>query len=147
MTKTTMAVPGALLAAIALLSAAPAQAAAHRVTPGNWLYVTVTTGDARSSHISSRLLTCDPPHGHAHAARACEELAAADGDITRIPPKHTFCPMIYAPVTADAHGEWNGRQVEYSHAFGNACALEGETGAVFALSEQAPDGPTPGLRR
>ncbi|WP_329544938.1 subtilase-type protease inhibitor [Streptomyces sp. NBC_01356] len=136
MTKTTQAVRGGLLAAVALLtvSAAPAQAVPQKAVGGNWLYLTVTTGDARSSDTRGTLLLCDPPQGHAHAAQACEELRAAEGDITRIPVRaDVLCPMIYAPVTASARGEWNGRRTEYTHTFSNTCMMGVETGSVFAL--------------
>ncbi|WP_405883361.1 subtilase-type protease inhibitor [Streptomyces sp. NBC_01136] len=138
MTRNTQAVRGGLLAAVALLTlgAAPARSAPQEPTPGNWLFLTVTSGDAHSSSISGTLLRCDPPQGHPHAAEACAELAAADGDISRIPPKpDVLCAMIYAPVTASARGQWAGRQVEYTHTFSNFCVLGAETGSVFALSD------------
>ncbi|MFI6333598.1 SSI family serine proteinase inhibitor [Streptomyces sp. NPDC050535] len=138
MTKTSQAVRSGLLAAVALLTvgAAPAQAQVmpRHAVPGNWLYVTVTTGDARSSDTRGTLLLCDPPQGHTHAAQACEELRAAEGDIGRIPVRaEVLCPMIYAPVTASARGEWNGRPAEYTHTFSNTCMMGVETGSVFAL--------------
>lgn len=145
MTKTNLALRGALLAAAALLIATPAQAAPRPVTTGNWLYLTVTKGDDRSRDIRGTLLMCNPPHGHSHAVRACAELAAARGDIGRIPHARTFCTMVYAPVTVSARGEWNGRQIGYSHTFANTCDMAAKTGAVFALSDQATDPPTSGL--
>jgi hypothetical protein len=136
MTTTIKAVRNGLLAACALLAAAvPAQAAPHGAIPGNWLYTTVTSGDARSSDTRGTLLLCDPPQGHAHAVRACEELRAADGDIGRIPPKDVFCPMVYAPVTASARGEWGGHPVTYRNTFSNSCVMAAQTGAVFALPD------------
>ncbi|MFD5625085.1 MULTISPECIES: SSI family serine proteinase inhibitor [unclassified Streptomyces] len=140
MTKTSRTVRSALLTTVALLAVAatPAQAQVtpRHVVPGNWLYVTVTTGDARSSDTRGTLLLCDPPQGHTHAARACAELRAAEGDITRIPVRaDVLCPMIYAPVTASAHGEWNGRPTEYTHTFSNTCLMGVETGSVFALAD------------
>ncbi|WP_392973172.1 SSI family serine proteinase inhibitor [Streptomyces sp. LN245] len=81
------------------------------------------------------MLLCDPPQGHAHAAKACRELAAAGGDIGRIPGRAgAMCPMLYAPVTASAYGAWDGRRVDYTHAFSNSCVMGAETGAVFDLS-------------
>ncbi|MGQ4384860.1 SSI family serine proteinase inhibitor [Streptomyces sp. SAS_270] len=139
MTRTTQAVRGGLLASAALLTACalPAQAAPHEAAPGNWLYLTVARGDARSADTGGgTLLLCDPPQGHVRAAEACEELDAADGRIDRIPPRaDVLCPMIYAPVTASAHGEWNGRPTEYRHTFANSCVLGAETGAVFAPAD------------
>src|SRR5215216_2852102 len=110
MTHTTHALRNGLLTALALLAvgSAPAQAAQPRESvPDNWLYVTVTKGDERSSEMRGGLLVCDPARSQALAVRACEELNEADGDIARIPHKEASCPMIYAPVTASARGEWN----------------------------------------
>ncbi|MFC3574653.1 SSI family serine proteinase inhibitor [Streptomyces yaanensis] len=146
MTKTTLALRGVLLAAAALLTATPAQAAPGPAVPGNWLYLTVTKGDDRSRDIHGTLLMCNPPQGHLQAVRACAELAAVEGDIGRMPPRDTFCPMIYAPVTVSARGEWSGRQVDYSHTFVNMCDLAARTGAVFALPDQGPNRPVAGMR-
>src|SRR3954463_12664033 len=139
MTYTTKAtaVRGALLAAAALLAASPASAAV-RTAPGearqgDWLYLTLTRGDSRSSDARGTLLLCDPPRGHARAAEACAELGTADGDIRAIRKKDVFCPMIYAPVTVHARGKWHSRAVEYEETFPNACVLRARTGAVFAL--------------
>lgn len=133
-TKATV-VRGALLAATALLAAAPfpAQAAPQHGVRGNWLFLTVTRGDARSSHTRGTLLLCDVHQGRAHRAEACAELEAAGGDIDAIPPKVVFCPMIYAPVTTHARGQWNGRPVDYTKTFSNACVMTARTGDVFAL--------------
>jgi hypothetical protein len=136
--KAFQAVRVGLLAAAALLTvgAAPAQAAPQESLPGNWLYLTVTPGDARSSDTPGTLLFCDPPLGHPHAAQACEELRAAGGDISRIPPRaDVLCPMIYAPVTASAQGVWDGRRVAYTHTFANSCVMVAETGAVFETAD------------
>jgi hypothetical protein len=138
MTRNTQAVRGALLAAIALLTLgpAPAHAASRQTDPGDWLYVTVTRGDARSSDPRGTLLLCDPPQGHAHAAQACAELATAGGDVAHIPARREIlCSMIYAPVSVTARGQWAGRPVEYTRTFPNACVMGAETGAVFALAE------------
>ncbi|WP_328932113.1 MULTISPECIES: SSI family serine proteinase inhibitor [unclassified Streptomyces] len=135
-TRKATALRSALLATALVLLAgqAPAQATApHHGVRGDWLYLTVTRGDSRSSDTRGTLLLCDPPQGHAHAAEACAELAVADGDIDALPPKSVFCPMIYAPVTAHARGEWKGRPVDYSRTFSNACSMAARTGHVFAL--------------
>ncbi|MEW1641004.1 SSI family serine proteinase inhibitor [Streptomyces sp. NPDC091219] len=135
-TRKATALRSALLAAALVLLAgqAPARATApHHGVRGDWLYLTVTRGDSRSSDTRGTLLLCDPPQGHAHAADACTELAAADGDIDALPARSAFCPMIYAPVTAHARGEWQGRPVDYSRTFSNACSMAARTGDVFAL--------------
>ncbi|MEV0174773.1 SSI family serine proteinase inhibitor [Streptomyces sp. NPDC050803] len=141
LSTTATAVRGGLFAAAAFLAlgvpgAAPAQAQAQaerEAFPGNHLYLTLTTGDTHSSDTRGTLLMCDPPQGHSRAAEACAELAAADGDIADLAQQDVYCPMIYAPVTAQARGEWNGRPVEYTQTFSNACEMGARTGAVFAL--------------
>ncbi|MFF3450118.1 subtilase-type protease inhibitor [Streptomyces sp. NPDC002667] len=138
MTRTLRAIRVGLLVPLALLlaGAAPAAHASPRHgLHGNWLSLAVTRGDARSSDTRGVLLLCDPPQGHAHAARACRQLAAAGGDIDRIPRRTgVMCPMLYAPVTASAHGRWNGRRVDFTRAFSNSCVMKARTGAVFDLS-------------
>src|SRR5688572_19684868 len=90
MTNPTHAVRGGLLAALALLTlgaSAPDRASAVQ---GDWLYVTLTRGDDRSSDTRGTLLLCDPPQGHGRAAQACAELRRTDGDITRIPHRNSI---------------------------------------------------------
>ncbi|WP_328446929.1 subtilase-type protease inhibitor [Streptomyces sp. NBC_00386] len=137
MTTTLRAIRAGLLVPLALLLAGTAPAAhatpGHGL-PGNWLRLAVTRGDARADDAGGVLLLCDPPQGHAHAAKACGQLAAAGGDIGRIPSRAgAMCPMLYAPVTASAYGEWDGRRVDYRRAFSNSCVMGAETGAVFDL--------------
>ncbi|WP_309059195.1 SSI family serine proteinase inhibitor [Streptomyces sp.] len=138
MTHTSLkAVRGALLAAVALLAcAAPAPANTGHTTTDDWLLLAVGRGETPPVTAGGSLLRCDPPRGHRHAADACAELAAADGHIAGIPPKDVHCPMVYAPVTARAHGEWRGRPVTYTETFPNRCVMAARTGSVFAL-----DGP------
>ncbi|OXY91553.1 SSI family serine proteinase inhibitor [Streptomyces diastatochromogenes] len=124
---------GALLASVGLLAAGPAQAAPRDSLHGNWLDLTVTRGDAQTGYTRGTLLLCDPPLGHPRAAEACTELAAAHGDIARIPAKKVFCPMIFAPVTVHARGQWNGRPVDYQETYSSKCVMNARTGAVFAL--------------
>ncbi|MEU6197577.1 SSI family serine proteinase inhibitor [Streptomyces sp. NPDC047061] len=126
---------GALLAAAALLAAGPAQAApGGAARDGDYLYLTVTKGDSHSSDTRGTLLLCDPPQGHSRAAEACAELDAVGGDIAHVTPaKDAMCPMVYAPVTAQARGQWSGRPIEYRETFSNSCQLAARTGPVFAL--------------
>ncbi|MEV5952373.1 SSI family serine proteinase inhibitor [Streptomyces sp. NPDC051987] len=125
---------GALLAAATLLLAGPAQAAPGGTHDGDYLYLAVTKGDSRSSDTRGTLLLCDPPQGHSRAAEACAALDAVGGDITRVAPvEGAMCPMVYAPVTAQARGQWNGRPIEYRETFPNSCQLLARTGPVFAL--------------
>ncbi|WP_339132159.1 SSI family serine proteinase inhibitor [Streptomyces sp. f51] len=138
MTRTLRAIRVALLVPLALLlaGAAPsAHASPRHGLHGDWLSLAVTRGDARSSDTRGVLLLCDPPQGHAHAARACRQLAAAGGNIDRIPRRTgVMCPMLYAPVTASAHGRWNGHRVDFTRTFSNSCVMKARTGAVFDLT-------------
>jgi hypothetical protein len=122
---------GLTVAAVLLLAAA-APAPAGRATADH-LFLMVTTGDGGSGDTRGTLLMCEPPQGHGRAAEACAQLAAVGGDIGSLPPADVFCPMLYAPVTAQADGEWNGRPVEYRQTFPNGCVMGARTGAVFAL--------------
>ncbi|WP_314224350.1 subtilase-type protease inhibitor [Streptomyces zaehneri] len=138
--RSAKAVRRTLPAAAALLlavGAAPALAASHDTLPGNWLQLTVTHGDSRSSDTRGTLLLCDPPQGHSRAAEACDVLARADGDVDALTADGgRICPLMYAPVTVRAQGQWNGRPVDYERTFGNDCEREALTGAVFALDDQ-----------
>jgi hypothetical protein len=149
-TAATPAVTAAALFAVLAATAAPARAMAEpaaEIGPSTWLQLTVTrddilppgfgfslrpgprpVGDTRGT-----LLLCDPPQGHTRAAEACAQLDAAAGDIRRFPLKDVACPMVYAPVTAEARGEWQGTSVHYRETFSNACAMEAVTGALFAF--------------
>ncbi|MEU0943033.1 SSI family serine proteinase inhibitor [Streptomyces canus] len=123
----------ALTAATALLLGAAAPATAGSLTGGDHLYLMVTTGDGRSSDTRGTLLLCDPPQGHSRAAEACAQLDSVGGDIDALPTADVYCPMLYAPVTVQAGGQWNGRPVEYRQTFSNGCVMGARTGAVFAL--------------
>ncbi|MEU3981053.1 SSI family serine proteinase inhibitor [Streptomyces sp. NPDC026672] len=131
-TTTTTAVRRLLLATAALLALGPAQtahAAPDAQVRADRLHLTVTRGGDRSF---DTVLLCDPPRGHAHAAAACADLAAAGGDFTRVPPRaDVMCPMIYAPVTARAQGRWDGRRVDRRETYANTCELHARTGSVF----------------
>ncbi|WKX13463.1 SSI family serine proteinase inhibitor [Streptomyces sp. NL15-2K] len=139
-TTTVTAVRAGLLAAAALVLATAAPVAATPQEPAgvSWLFVTVTRGEARAGDAPGTLLLCDPPQGHSRAAEACAQLHSAHGDLRAIKAKDTYCPMIYAPVTAHARGQWNGRPVDYTETFSNACVMGARTGAIFALDGSRP---------
>ncbi|WP_221358086.1 SSI family serine proteinase inhibitor [Streptomyces beigongshangae] len=133
-TKATTAVRACLLAACALLLTVPPQAAAAPDPfRADWLYVEVTRGDITSGDVRGSLLLCDPQQGHEHAVRACGELRAVSGEVDRLPLKEAHCPLIHAPVSAAARGEWDGRSITYEATFANTCVLAARTGAVFEL--------------
>ncbi|MEU6812080.1 SSI family serine proteinase inhibitor [Streptomyces sp. NPDC046831] len=121
------------LAALLLAAPAPVQAAHRSVDRHDWLYLSVTRGDVRSGDTRGTMLLCDPPEGHARAAEACAQLRAARGDIRAVPHTDGVCSMVYAPVTVHARGQWQGRAVDYTETFANACEMRTRTGKVFAL--------------
>ncbi|MFJ8629417.1 SSI family serine proteinase inhibitor [Streptomyces sp. NPDC093568] len=133
MTRRITSVRGGLLAVAAALTLGTTTPSAAAQDSGNWLFVTVTRGDGGHHEAPGRLLLCDPPTGHTKAAEACADLDRVGGDISRLQRKDAFCPMVYAPVTAHAHGEWNGQPVEYRETFSNGCGMAARTGAVFAV--------------
>ncbi|WP_279638112.1 SSI family serine proteinase inhibitor [Streptomyces griseoluteus] len=67
------------------------------------------------------------------AAEACAEPTAIDGDLGRPGDSDTLCPLSCAPVSASAHGRWNGRRTDHERTYGNACEPRAATGDVFAL--------------
>ncbi|MFI9612263.1 SSI family serine proteinase inhibitor [Streptomyces sp. NPDC052023] len=138
-TLTTKAVRGGLWAAAAaallLVGAAPAPATVQESRASDWLYLSVTRGDGGSSDTRGTLLLCEPPQGHRRAAEACAQLDSVGGDISRLPLKQAYCPMVHAPVTVHARGQWRGHAVDYRQTFSNDCVATARTGAVFALDD------------
>ncbi|MGW2250085.1 SSI family serine proteinase inhibitor [Kitasatospora sp. NPDC001660] len=136
----------AVAAALALLALAAPATAANAGTTANWMNVAVFSGEKELVGRASATLHCPDggtSTGHPHAAQACDDLAAADGDIARIAHRNGICSMVYSAVTAKAYGTWNGRHVEYSRTFANDCVMKAQTGAVFDLRVPAADRPSP----
>ncbi|MFJ4006320.1 SSI family serine proteinase inhibitor [Streptomyces sp. NPDC090023] len=123
----------AALAATLMATCLLAPGTTAHAASGDWLSLTVTRPGTTGGGTRAALLLCDPPQGHPKAIEACAELAATDGDFSRLGDPDTLCPLIYAPVRAHAHGRWNGRPIEFERTFGNACQLRAESGDVFAL--------------
>lgn len=138
MTHTSLkAVRAGLLAALVLFACAVPARAAGGPGEDSRLLLAVTHGETPADAEGGVLLSCDPPRGHRHAARACAELAAVDGRIGDLPPREdVVCPMVYAPVTARASGVWRGRAVDYTETFPNTCTMTARTGSVFALDTE-----------
>ncbi|MFD9127633.1 SSI family serine proteinase inhibitor [Kitasatospora sp. NPDC059571] len=119
-------IAGAAAAALALLLLPVPPAASARAVPSR---LVLSAGERRTELLCSGV----PGGGHPAAARACAELAAAGGDLDRLPRGSALCPMVYQPVTAAADGLWDGRRVHWSQEFANACILRRATGTVFAF--------------
>lgn len=80
------------------------------------------------------VLRCDPAKGpHGQAPRACDDIAAAQGDFTRLPgdPSVGFCTLDLRPVVAVARGTWRGKRVDFREEYSNRCVLRIATGPVF----------------
>lgn len=129
---TALAVLAAVGALVLPAAAGPAQAAAG---PEGQLWLGVVRGtDAGDPATTWAMLTCDPDGGtHPRGAAACTALRQVGGDIAALPTHDTMCTKVYAPVVAEAVGDWGGTEVSYRKTYANACEMAAQTGAVFAL--------------
>jgi hypothetical protein len=118
----------ATAAAVLLLTADPAGAAAPRKSALTVSYL------ADAGYAAAVKLRCNPAGGaHPKKAQACRALTRVGGDPARLSPAALMCTMEYAPITAQVKGTWQGRRVNWSHKFGNACDMRRTTGALTAF--------------
>ena len=54
-----------------------------------------------------------------------------DADPGRIKAESRLCVLLYQPVTASVTGTWHGREVRWTHRFGNTCEMRRATGVLF----------------
>ncbi|MET0234267.1 MAG: SSI family serine proteinase inhibitor [Kibdelosporangium sp.] len=84
----------------------------------------------------SRTLGCDDPANasgsHPRAAQACAALAVAGGNFANLRRTGASCPMIYAPVTATAHGRYKGKRVNFRTTYANLCVAGADSDDVFS---------------
>lgn len=86
------------------------------------------------SERSSAVLTCDPAGGnHPDPNNACRALNNSDGKPGKVATEETRCTMEYAPVTATATGDWNGKPVRFQHEYPNLCTMHAKTSKIFQL--------------
>jgi hypothetical protein len=80
-------------------------------------------------------LECDPTGGdHPHGPKACDDLNAAGGDLTKIKAKAgQMCPHLVLQVRVLAFGTYRGTPVNYDHTWNNDCELVRATGEVFTF--------------
>lgn len=118
-------------ALITLATALPAHAVGDRPTSPRGLFLTVSGSE--STWIRGVLLHCSPRPGggHPNPVAACEELAAARGDLDRLPGNLHPCIDNFDPVTVGATGTWRGRPTAWHKTYANACELDAATGEVF----------------
>lgn len=78
-------------------------------------------------------LTCRPDGGThpGDVDAACSQLETVGGDVAAIPASGTLCTKEYAPVRATVQGSWNGRSIDFSDQYGNACEANAATGGAL----------------
>ncbi|WP_069884496.1 SSI family serine proteinase inhibitor [Streptomyces luteocolor] len=119
-------------ALLALAAGAPAAHAAQEIpTPQRGLFLTVSGSD--NTWIRGVLLHCEPePSGHhPQAAKACEALAEAGGDLDALPEDPHACTKEFDPVTVSVTGTYQGRTIGWHKTYPNACTMDADTGYVF----------------
>ncbi|WP_165970346.1 SSI family serine proteinase inhibitor [Actinomadura sp. 6K520] len=119
----------AVLAGTAVLAqAAPARAQAPVEPTGAYLLMVAP----EEGPVTAKTLWCGPDGGTLQAAsRACAQLAAADGEVARIPAKEGPCTLEYAPVRVSADGKWRGRPRHFTRTYPNRCAAIRDTGGIL----------------
>ncbi|WP_097871834.1 subtilase-type protease inhibitor [Streptomyces sp. rh34] len=130
-----------LLGGFATATAQAAPAGAESLYAPSALVLTVARGEDPQTATVERAvtLTCAPTAEGTHPdpAAACAELAAVRGEFSELTagPSNRTCTRQWDPVVVTAHGVWQGRQVEFSATYGNACEMAGSMNdnAVFAF--------------
>lgn len=117
---------------IAVIGGPVAIAAQHQDEDRGVLALTVT---GRDGEMKVGTLRCGPDGGsHPSASRACDQLGRVGGDISQLNEQpQTLCTLEYDPVTATAHGTWEGEVVNFHETFPNRCAMYSYTGSVFSI--------------
>ncbi|MFF3753091.1 SSI family serine proteinase inhibitor [Streptomyces sp. NPDC002018] len=120
-------------------AASAAQTGAESLYAPSALVLAVTAGDDATAGTVLRAvtLTCAPTAqgSHPDAVGACAELRATRARLDTIttPGSRAACSKEWNPVTVTAEGVWEGRRFSYAHTFGNPCAKDSGSGAVFAF--------------
>jgi hypothetical protein len=118
-------------------SAVPAVAASvSDIRPATDLTLVLHAGQSAAGPVLTEVtLICDPAGGtHPRARAACESLNKVDGDFAKLPPvAGVACTDIFAPVTAEAKGQYRGRPVRFDHTYSNRCEAQRRTDDVFML--------------
>lgn len=138
---------GATASAAALVLSGLAAGTAHADAAGHTglyapsaLVLTVGRGEAAATATVERAVTlnCAPaPSGtHPSARAACGELNAVNGEFAMLTgSSERPCTRQWDPVTITATGVWEGKRVDWSATYGNACemreSMNGST--VFAF--------------
>ncbi|MGC5361831.1 SSI family serine proteinase inhibitor [Streptomyces sp. DT24] len=92
----------------------------------------LTVSGSENTWVRGVVLKCPYTEGHhPHGSAACAAVAVVHGDLDVLSDDPHACTMEYDPVTATAKGSFEGRPVEWTRTFPNACALDAATGPVF----------------
>ncbi|MBV2357194.1 subtilase-type protease inhibitor [Streptomyces sp. J2-1] len=119
-------------ASVAVSDAAPSSLYA----PSALVLTTGPGGAAPADAERAVTLSCAPtPSGtHPAAAEACAELRGAGGDPAAVAPRAGVrCGRLYDPVVVTVQGVWQGKRVAFERTFGNTCAKDAASGALFAF--------------
>ncbi|MFE7775865.1 subtilase-type protease inhibitor [Streptomyces sp. NPDC057445] len=128
----------ALLLSTGAANAAPA-APASLYAPSA-LVLGVGKGESAATTTVERAVTlsCAPTPSGTHPApkAACKELLAVEGEFGLLSKAPTGpCTRQWDPVTVTASGVWQGKYVNWSTTYGNACEMRASLagGAVFSF--------------
>lgn len=130
------AVCGLALAGSAVPAVAAVAASVLGIRPVADLTLALHDGESAAGPVLAEVtLMCDPAGGtHPHAGAACESLDRVDGNVAELPPvAGVACTDIFAPVTAEAKGEYRGEPVRFVHTYSNRCEAQRGTDDVFAF--------------
>ncbi|WKX69592.1 subtilase-type protease inhibitor [Streptomyces sp. XD-27] len=104
------------------------------------LVLTIGSGDDAKTATVQRAVTlnCRPKAGGTHpdASGACAALYGVDGRFAELPTPESdgrACTKDYRPIVVTAQGVWDGRRVDYSRTYGNACTMESLRSVVFSF--------------
>lgn len=130
-----------LLGGFATATAQAAPARAESLYAPSALVLTVARGEDPMTATVERAVTlaCAPTAEgtHPEPAAACKELAAVQGKFAELAagPSNRTCTRQWDPVVVTAHGVWQGKPVQFSTTYGNACEMAGSMNdnAVFAF--------------
>ncbi|MFH0241091.1 SSI family serine proteinase inhibitor [Streptomyces sp. HK10] len=126
----------AALAAAAVAALLAPASAVHAEVPGPEQArgeVFLTVSDAEDTWTRGVMLICPDEGGgpHPRAAEACRDIDRSGGELRRLSGRQRDCTNEHRPVVAEVTGIWRGSRIHWRSEFPNACALLGQTGAVF----------------
>ncbi|MFH9609480.1 subtilase-type protease inhibitor [Streptomyces sp. NPDC017448] len=140
-TFATLTAGALLLGGLATASAQAAPAEADSLYAPSALVLGVARGEDPLTATVERAVTlsCAPTAEGTHPApaAACKELAEVQGKFSELAagPSNRTCTRQWDPIVVTAHGVWQGKAVQFSTTYGNACEMAGSMGgnAVFAF--------------